>query len=109
MLSNLKQFVRTAMIFSRLIYFSDEVDICMAWILKVCADVFRAIDENTSFSIFKLATEARNQYPKIFQEIVSFFPKKIFAHEIFFTLLLVYPILYFGNCAFRNYFAKIYH
>lgn len=44
----------------------------MAGILKVCADVFRAIDDSSNFSILQLAKEAKNQHLKIFPEIVSF-------------------------------------
>ncbi|VDI28759.1 tubulin-folding cofactor B [Mytilus galloprovincialis] len=51
---------------------SDELDICMAGILTVCADVFRVIDESTSFSVFQLAKEARTQHPKIFLEIIDY-------------------------------------
>ncbi|CAG2218798.1 HMCN [Mytilus edulis] len=57
---------------SSLIMTNDELDICMAGILKVCADVFRAIDDSTSFSIVQLATEARKQHSKLFQEIIDY-------------------------------------
>ncbi|XP_071181844.1 uncharacterized protein [Mytilus edulis] len=57
---------------SSLIMTNDELDICMAGILKVCADVFRAIDNSTSFNIVQLATEARKQHSKLFQEIIDY-------------------------------------
>lgn len=67
----------------------------MAGILKVCADVFRAIDDSTSFSIVQLATEARKQHSKLFQEIVSF-ARIIYAiyQEKYCILFLVYPVLH---------------
>ncbi|XP_071181843.1 uncharacterized protein [Mytilus edulis] len=57
---------------SSLIMTNDELDICMAGILKVCADVFRAIDDSTSFNIVQLATEARKQHSKLFREIIDY-------------------------------------
>ncbi|VDI83934.1 Hypothetical predicted protein [Mytilus galloprovincialis] len=54
----------------------------MAGVLKVCANVFRAIDENTSFSVFQLAKEARNQHPKIFQEMTDYELYYLLTHTI---------------------------
>ncbi|CAC5387049.1 unnamed protein product [Mytilus coruscus] len=71
-LSQLLDVTRLSKSKSALLMTNDELDICMAGILKVCADVFRAIDESSSFSIFQLAKEVRNQHPKIFQEITDY-------------------------------------
>ncbi|XP_052067360.1 tyrosine-protein phosphatase 99A-like [Mytilus californianus] len=71
-LSQLLDVTRLSKSKSALLMTSDELGICMAGILKVCADVLRAIDESSSFSIFQLAKEARNQHPKIFQEMIDY-------------------------------------
>ncbi|XP_063399284.1 tyrosine-protein phosphatase non-receptor type 20-like [Mytilus trossulus] len=71
-LSQLLDVTRLSKSKSSLLMTNDELDICMAGILKVCADVFRAIDESTSFSVFQLAKQARSHHPRIFQEITDY-------------------------------------